>query len=87
MNSNSSLLNNLLCNRPVDPLKDLEAREALMRLVANPDLAVFLRWLEWQNSMAHQPTDPTQDNWLVLASHKNGQRDMINRIALLFDKL
>lgn len=85
MNSNSSLLSSLLCNRP-DPLKETEEREALIRLAANPDLRAFLRWLEWQNSMALQPTDPTQDNWLVHASHKNGQREMIRRIAMLFEK-
>ena len=85
-NSNSSL-SNLLCNRlSRDPSKEPENQEALIRLAANPDLQVFLLWLEWQNSTALQPTDPTLDNWQVHASHKNGMREMIKRIAMLFER-
>jgi hypothetical protein len=88
LNNSSNRLSNLLCNRlDRDPSKDQEAQEALTRLAHNPDLQVFLAWLEWQNSTALLPVDPSTDNWPVHAADRNGKKEMIRRIALLFDKL
>ena len=87
MTSSSNSSSRLRSSRLVDPSKALEGREALMRLAANPDLEVFLQWLDWQKATALQPTDPNLDNWQVHASDKNGQVRIIDRIYTLFDNL
>jgi len=86
LNSSSSSLNSLLCNSK-DPTKTAEDLEALTRLAHNPDLQAFLRWLEWQNSTALQPVDLSQNNLLALVGEKKGIREMIFRIAKLFENL
>ena len=86
MISNSNLLSNLLSNRVAkDPSKDLEGQEALTRLAHNPDLTVFLAWLDWQNSTALQPVDLTHPNLLAVVGKREGFIDLTYRIAKLFE--
>ena len=86
MNSNSSSLSNLLCNRQVkDPTRDTEGQEALIRLAHNPDLAVFLAWLDWQNSTALQSVDLSHNNLLAVVGKREGYKELIYRIAKLFE--
>ena len=88
MNSSSSSISNLLCNRQAkDPSKDQEGQAALTRLAHNPDLAVFLAWLEWQNSTALLPVDLAQSNLLAVVGEREGFRKLVYRIAKLFENL
>lgn len=88
MNSNSSSPSNLLCSKPkTDPSKDPEGQAALTRLAHNPDLAVFLAWLDWQNSMGLLPMDLTQSNLLAVVGKREGIKELTSRIARLFDNM
>ena len=71
----------------MDPSKDPEGKAALTRLAHNPDLLVFLAWLDYQNSMAHLPVDLAQNNLLAAVGKNEGIKDLTYRIAKLFDNM